>query len=90
LHHAISTIFVALPAEQQLRAFAKPLRTLLVKRLHTLHTCPRPPGIAKLDGMDHLYRIREGDYRIIYAIREKDLIVLAIKNGAYVNRRTGS
>ena len=40
--------------------------------------------------MDHLYRIREGDYRIIYAIREKDLIVLAIKKGAYVNRRTGS
>jgi mRNA-degrading endonuclease RelE of RelBE toxin-antitoxin system len=40
--------------------------------------------------MDHLYRIREGDYRIIYAIREKDLIVLAIKNGACVNRRTGS
>ena len=72
---------MALPAEQQLRTFAKPLRTLLVKRLHTLHTCPRPPGIAKLDGMAHLYRIREGDYRIIYAIREKELIVLAVKSG---------
>jgi mRNA interferase RelE/StbE len=90
LHHAISTIFVAPPAEQQLRSFAKPLRTLSIKRLHTLRTCPHPSGVAKLDGMDHLYRIREGDYRIIYAIREKDLIVLAIKNGACMNRRTGS
>ncbi|MBI3806870.1 MAG: type II toxin-antitoxin system RelE/ParE family toxin [Nitrospirae bacterium] len=75
------TIFVAPPAEQQLRTFAKPLRTLFVKRLHALRTSPRPPGVTKFEGMDHLYRIREGGYRIIYAIREKDLIVLAIKNG---------
>jgi mRNA-degrading endonuclease RelE of RelBE toxin-antitoxin system len=32
--------------------------------------------------MDHLYRFREGNYRIVYAIRGKDLLVLAIKNGA--------
>jgi mRNA interferase RelE/StbE len=81
LHHALSTVFVAPPAKQQLCAFTKPLRTLLVKRLHALRTSPRPPGVTKLEGLDHLYRIREGGYRIVYAIREKDLIVLAIKNG---------
>jgi len=32
--------------------------------------------------MDHLYRIREDGYRIVYAIRDRDLIVLAIKNGS--------
>jgi len=53
-----------------------------VKLLHALRTNPRPPGVTKLEGMDHLYRIREGDHRIVYAIRDKDLIVLAIKNGA--------
>ena len=73
---------MAPPAEQQLHALAKPLRKLLVKRLHALRTSPRPPGVTKLDGLDYLYRIREGDYRIIYAIRDKDLLVLAIKNGA--------
>ena len=72
---------MAPPAEQQLRTFAKPLRTLFVKRLHALRTSPRPPGVTKLDGLDHLYRIREGSYRIVYAIREKDLLVLVIKNG---------
>lgn len=82
MHQAISTVFLAPPAEQQLRTFAKPLRTLLVKRLHALRTSPRPAGVTKLEGLDHLYRIREGGYRIVYAIREKDLIVLAIKNGA--------
>jgi len=40
--------------------------------------------------VDHLFRIREGVYRIVYAIREKDRIVLAIKNGAHMDRRTGS
>ena len=73
---------MAPPAEQQLRALAKPLRKLLVKRLHALRTSPRPPGVTRLDGLDHLYRIREGDYRIVYAIRGKDLIVLAIKSRA--------
>ena len=81
MHQAISTIFVAPPAEQQLRALAKPLRKLLVKRLHALRASPRPPGVTKLDGVDHLYRIREGDYRIVYAIRDRGLIVLAVKSG---------
>ena len=75
-------MFLAPPAAQHLRTVAKPLRILLVKRLHALRTSPRPPGVTKLEGLDHLYRIREGGYRIVYAIREKDLIVLAIKNGA--------
>ena len=72
---------MAPPAEQQLHALAKPLRKLLVKRLHALRTRPRPPGVTKLDGEDHLYRIREVDYRIVYAIRDRELIVLAVKSG---------
>ena len=53
-----------------------------MKRLQALRTSPRPPGVTKLEGVDHLYRIREGNYRIVYAIRDTNLIVLAIKNGA--------
>jgi mRNA interferase RelE/StbE len=78
----ISTIFLSPPAEQQLRALDKPLRKALAKWLNAIRNHPRPPGVKKLEGEDHLYRVREGDYRIIYAIRDKDLIVLAIKNGA--------
>ena len=72
---------MAPPAEQQLHALTKPLRKLLVKRLHALRTSPHPPGVTKLDGLDHLYRVREGDYRIVYAIRGTELIVLAVKSG---------
>lgn len=90
MHRAVSTISVAPPAEQQLRTFAKPLRTLLVKRLHALRSSPRPPGVTKLDGLDHLYRIREGDYRIVYAIREQIILVLSIKSGTRMDRRIGT
>ena len=90
MHQAVSTISVSPPAEQQLRTFAKPLRTLLVKRLHALRSSPRPPGVTKLDGLDHLYRIREGDYRIVYAIREQILLVLSIKSGTRMDRRIGT
>ena len=55
---------------------------LLVKRLQALRINPRPSGVTTLEGMDHLYRTREDGYRIVYAIRERDIIVLAIKNGA--------
>jgi mRNA interferase RelE/StbE len=41
---------------------------------------PRPQGVKKLAGEDDLYRIREGDYRIICTIHDKELIVLVVKN----------
>jgi mRNA interferase RelE/StbE len=81
LRQAISTIFLAPPAEQELHALPKPLRKILVKRLNALRTSPCPPGVTKLEGLDHLYRIREAGYRIVYAIRGKELIVLAVKTG---------
>jgi mRNA interferase RelE/StbE len=80
LHRTVSTVFVAPPAEQQLGALVKPLRTLLVKRLLALRSIPNPTGAKKIEGLEHLYRIREGGYRIVYAIRGKDLIVLAVKS----------
>ena len=41
---------------------------------------PRPPGCVKLSGYD-LWRIRVGDYRVIYEIRDNVLIVLVIDIG---------
>ena len=52
-----------------------------MKRFNALRTNPRPPGVTKLEGLDHLYRIRESDYRIVYAIRDTELIILALKTG---------
>jgi mRNA interferase RelE/StbE len=75
------TILVAPPAERQLKSFAPPVQKRLVKRLKTLRDNPRPQDVKKLAGKDNLYRIREGDYRIIYTIEDKALVVLVVKIG---------
>ena len=46
-----------------------------------LKTNPRPPKCKKLASKDELYRIRVGNYRIIYNIQDKNLIVDIIKIG---------
>ena len=38
----------------------------------------RPPGCVKLSGTSGLWRIRVGDYRVVYEIRDKELIVLVV------------
>jgi mRNA interferase RelE/StbE len=75
------SIFLAPPAERQLKAFPQAVQMRLVKRLKGLQANPRPQGVKKLAGEDDLYRVREGNYRIIYTIRDKALIVLVLKIG---------
>lgn len=75
------SILLAPPAERQLRALTEPVQKRVVKRLKSLRDNPRPQGVKKLAGEDDLYRIREGDYRIIYMIRDKELVVLVVKGG---------
>jgi mRNA interferase RelE/StbE len=75
------SILLAPPAERQLKALTEPIQKRIVKRLRTLKENPRPQGVTKLAGEDDLYRIREGDYRIVYTIRDKALIILVVKIG---------
>ena len=42
---------------------------------------PRPPGCVKLQGESELYRVRVGDYRIVYQIRDAVLTVLVVQIG---------
>jgi mRNA interferase RelE/StbE len=75
------SVLLAPPAERQFKALAEPIQKRITRRLRTLKENPRPQGVKKLAGEEDLYRIREGDYRIIYAIRDKELIVLVVKIG---------
>ena len=53
----------------------------LVPKINALATHPRPPGVVRLSGSEDLYRIRTGDYRIVYEIRDAVLVVLIVKIG---------
>ncbi|MDI3464335.1 MAG: hypothetical protein OJF50_003156 [Nitrospira sp.] len=75
------SILLAPPAERQLKALAEATQKRIITRLKTLQRNPRPQGIKKLAGEGNLYRIRDGSYRIIYTIQDKELIVLVVKIG---------
>lgn len=60
---------LALPKQEQARAKA---------RIDALLVNPRPSGCLKLSGHESLYRVRFGNYRIIYSIDDGLLIVLVI------------
>lgn len=47
----------------------------------TLRTEPRPPGVKALTGQRGWLRIRVGDYRIVYEVRDSELVVLVIQIG---------
>jgi mRNA interferase RelE/StbE len=85
------TVELAPAAERQLNALAKPLRNRLIAHLLNLQHDPRPPGVKKLS--DETYRIRVGDYRIIYDVVDQTLLVLVLTIGhrreVYRRRRGG-
>ena len=55
-------------------------RQRIVDRILKLQDNPRPPGSEKLSGQDK-YRVRQGRYRIIYAIEDDNLLVYVVKVG---------
>ncbi|UCE53928.1 MAG: type II toxin-antitoxin system RelE/ParE family toxin [Desulfobacterales bacterium] len=52
----------------------------IIKRIESLAEDPMPAGCEKLSNQDR-YRIRQGNYRIVYSIQNKDLTVWVVKIG---------
>lgn len=55
-------------AERDLGALDKPVQRRVVARIEALAENPRPAGVTKLQGEANAWRIRVGDYRVLYAI----------------------
>ncbi len=51
------------------------------RAIESLAENPRPPGCLKMQGNEELYRIRVGDYRILYQVRDSVLLVLVVSIG---------
>lgn len=79
-------IRIAPAAERDIRKLERQAKRRILDRIEVIRVHPRAGGAEKLKGKGagDLYRIRAGDFRIIYAIDDKLLIVLVLKVG---NRR---
>ena len=67
-------------AGKEIEAVPKQDRRRIVAKITSLSRNPRPPGCEKLSGHDQ-YRLRQGNYRILYEIQDLDLVVLVVKIG---------
>ncbi len=68
LHYSVEKVLRRIPGKHRER---------VVRTMRSLREDPRPQGCVKLD--DSLYRLREGQYRIIYAVFEKEIVIVICK-----------
>jgi mRNA interferase RelE/StbE len=66
-------------AERALRRLPRPLLQRLDHALAALAENPTPPDCKKLVGHPDLYRVRVGDWRIVYTLEAQRLVVLVIR-----------
>lgn len=71
----------AKPAVKQLARLPQNIRQRVSDRIETLAVAPRPPGCKKLVDTESLYRLHEGDCRIIYQVVDDALLVLIVRIG---------
>lgn len=72
-------IEIAPAAKRQLKKLPRSAQNLVIDKIATLAANPRAVGTVKLTGIEDLYRIRVGDYRIIYHIQDKMLLIVVVK-----------
>jgi mRNA interferase RelE/StbE len=73
------TIITPKAVQKQLDALSDDVCDRIAVKILQLSENPRPDGVVKLKGTDNEYRIRIGDYRVRYEIRDKELIILLLQ-----------
>ena len=66
-------------ARKELAALPDQVQRRIDAAILSLTERPRPRGAVKLAGRDNLWRVRAGDYRIIYRIEDDRLVVLVVR-----------
>lgn len=73
-------VVVRSSAEKELRKIPKLDLGRIVKRIQSLADSPTPPGSIKLEG-EESYRVRQGDWRILYEIDHRSKTISVFKVG---------
>ncbi len=68
-------IVFARSARKELQALDPPIARRVMGRIEVLAQMPRPSGVVRIEGADDLWRIRVGDWRVIYRIVERERLV---------------
>lgn len=74
------TVSLSNAAQKQLSRLDRSIARRITEAMAALGDSPRPPGCKKLVGID-AWRIRVGDYRVVYQIFDGRLLVLVVRIG---------
>ena len=81
------TVVFARSARRELEGLEATVARRIISRVEALASEPRPHGCVKLQGAADLWRIRIGDYRVVYAIdddaRVVDIRIVRHRSDAY-------
>jgi len=75
------TIEFTTSGAREFKALERPIQRRVATRIDALARDPFPPGSKKLQGEPDHYRIRVGDYRVIYRVEGKRVAILIVKIG---------
>jgi mRNA interferase RelE/StbE len=76
-----NTIQLTPAAARQLEKLDPPIRRRIGTAIDGLVENARPQGAKKIQGSEDLWRIRIGDYRVIYQIHDRQLLVVIVTIG---------
>ncbi len=68
-------------ARRHIKKLPREVQKRIIERVEELASNPRSAGVKKLVSEESLYRVRIGEYRAVYQIRHRELIVLIVKVG---------
>ena len=74
-------IEISRTAEKQLRRLPRADQVRVVRTIRVLADDPLPKGARKLSGYDDVFRVRTGQYRILYSVSERKLVIVVLKVG---------
>jgi len=75
----VYTVDLASSARRELHKLPSDGQRRVISRLERLAPNPRPHGATKLSGTTDTYRIRVGDYRVVYEVHDDRLLVMVIR-----------
>jgi mRNA interferase RelE/StbE len=66
-------------AKRELARLPVVLTERIERTIDALAADPRPPGVKKMQGAANLWRVRVGDYRIVYEIHDRKIVIVVLR-----------
>jgi mRNA interferase RelE/StbE len=81
------SITFARTARKEIQTLDSSVAKRVLSKIEALQKAPRPAGVVKIQGAEHLWRIRIGDWRVIYQVldgeRRVDIVAIRHRSDAY-------